>query len=572
MPEGRLHRTIVRVDCTLTLALLVSVSAAAQQEAFCPSTEYQSLPEQWTAVAPVRPIFPQSGAWLDYGTVDFAWAPALPATVELSRSRFFFGVAYQIKGIGAASGPVALADGVWFWRIRPEGFAQPSVAWSLQVAPSPSMTHGGVGLAVGTDFDGDGLVDTIAPRDILMLSLRVPIETSNERHATLWSAHHSGCPVLEWFATAPDPKCGIITKSWAAGDVNGDGHGDVVSIDLEKNLYLFLGKDTLDVPRNLTPSRLLRSGALAIYRDSRRYDAGASYKLAGRGPGTPRTVAHGDFNGDGYADIVDGWYVTYGAADDQPTRTLPLNWQSAVAFTSGCDINGDRFVDVATLSEEGRLSIYLGGAAGLSTSPYLAMPWASATSVASSVESTTNPLQLVDLDSDGYCDVVSMFPSTSRLEFAEILVLSGRTVRNGKPKVDRYNWHRAATKGSVSWVAVPKAYRDKSPMFLVYDTAPFSIAFRHGILEPGQGLRQDSFYPRIFGGNDEVAHHYELYISGDINGDGRLDIANNEIMYAFYGGPLKTGVADGNGNFETIGSLQWGGPEQGFFVFFHDAK
>lgn len=563
------------LSATVTLGLIAAPNAAAQEAAgdgmICPTTRYQLLGEHSIGSSAIRPKWPQSGSWLDRSKVVFAWEPAIDATVELSRSRFFFTVDQRQKGVGTAETHNTLNGGIWFWRVRLAGAQQTSATWSFRVAPHATPDRGGTGLSVGIDFDGDGMDDTVCARDLFFGSRYVEPETREGMRTALWSRRHEGCPVRDWGATPPDPECGTITESWPAGDFNGDGHADVVSIDFDKNLYVYLGRDALSVPRNMTPSYLLRDGRLATYRDHPvpANEAQISWQVrAGRGPGTPSTIVQGDMNGDGYADISDGWYVLYGAADAEQVRIVSLDWKAPVAFASGCDVNGDRFIDVAVLSRDGTLRIYFGSEIGLETTATVTIPWVKAAALASVEMATTNPIQLADVDNDGQCDVVSMFPLLDRPALAELLTLPGRSLRSQAPKVIRHYWHRTSAKGSLSWVVVPRGNADKFPAVVVYDTAPLSVAFRTGVLEGRRGLLQDTQRPRVFEPLlDDVAHHYELYIRGDVNGDGRLDIADNEIMHSFYGGVLSTRVGGPEGSFEHVdGAVTWGGPEQGFFV------
>jgi hypothetical protein len=152
-----------------------------------------------------------------------------------------------------------------------------------------------------------------------------------------------------------------LTTVASAGDVNGDGFGDlIVAADGLAGVYIYFGSAT---GLAATPAGTLPGGAPSGHTWSRFSVAGA-----------------GDVNGDGYADvfvgacenILCGGNVYLGSAGGVvPTPATPL---SGFGMSAG-DVNGDGYGDVvANTTIDGTdgvysVSVYLGSAAGLATVP-----------------------------------------------------------------------------------------------------------------------------------------------------------------------------------------------------------
>lgn len=191
-----------------------------------------------------------------------------------------------------------------------------------------------------------------------------------------------------------------------AGDVNGDGYGDVMCVDNrvnESTVYILHG----------SANGLITPPALAINSEEWASYFGSSVASAG------------DVNGDGYGDVIIGAsgydnyrgaaYVYYGSPGGivPGTRTfLPANNRLSTFGTtvsSAGDLNGDGFSDVVIGApdhskdkvSEGAVFIYLGTASGISTTPIL--------SYKTNLESAR--LGIVsgpgDINGDGFSDVVA---------------------------------------------------------------------------------------------------------------------------------------------------------------------
>ena len=158
-------------------------------------------------------------------------------------------------------------------------------------------------------------------------------------------------------------------RTWtarSAGDVNGDGYGDVVLGAYGDGVFLYQGNAS---GLGTTP------GAL-IQQPVGMYNFGA-------------TLGCGDFNGDGLSDVIVGAYSTNnydGAAylymgTASGLSNAPVTFAGApgaqAAFGSSfsvADVNADGFADVVISayrynSFEGRAFLYMGGPSGLSSAP-----------------------------------------------------------------------------------------------------------------------------------------------------------------------------------------------------------
>jgi hypothetical protein len=210
----------------------------------------------------------------------------------------------------------------------------------------------------------------------------------------------------------PDAFFGYSVAS--AGDVNGDGYGDIIAgaylydnpeVD-EGAAFIFLGSPT---GISLTPSTILQSDQATAF---------FGYSVSGAG----------DVNGDGFSDVVVG---AYNYNNGQPNEgvafiflgslsginstyatILENNQPNAVygyCVTSVGDVNGDGFSDIAIgspkysngESEEGGVFVYSGSITGVNTTPMF------------SIESNQNFAELGntvgnagDVNGDGYSDVI----------------------------------------------------------------------------------------------------------------------------------------------------------------------
>jgi hypothetical protein len=140
----------------------------------------------------------------------------------------------------------------------------------------------------------------------------------------------------------------------SAGDVNGDGYGDIVVTSYgERTVYLFLGGP--DGPSKKPSATITGPGAKGNF----------GYSVA----------SAGDVNGDGYADLVVGEagsvFVYLGSATGLATApSATLTGSAAGSFGDAVagagDVNGDGYADIVVgASGSASAYLYLGGSAGL---------------------------------------------------------------------------------------------------------------------------------------------------------------------------------------------------------------
>lgn len=236
-----------------------------------------------------------------------------------------------------------------------------------------NMVYGQSVAGVG-DVNGDGLAD---------IALGGPMSEGWEQLGGM-AAIFNGIPTPtvsekpnQIVQTSPPAYVGTFTVS--AGDVNGDGFGDVLSRDgkVDENIvHVFHG----------SASGLVTPVALTISTAGPSSHFGMSMGSAG------------DVNGDGYGDVIIGAfgftsntgnegaaYVYYGAPAGvvTGTRTFLTCDKPSAAFGTNVsfagDLNGDGYSDILVgapgysngQSAEGAIFVYLGSAAGLNTSPGL---------------------------------------------------------------------------------------------------------------------------------------------------------------------------------------------------------
>ena len=267
---------------------------------------------------------------------------------------------------------------------------------------------GGVSGVRALSVESAGDVNADGYADVLVQTMQAAIGPWQEQFFLYTGGPNGivGSPVAVTYSV-PGADAGSTAESWSvasAGDVNGDGYGDVVVA---------------------TYGTANPGGALDLYLNG---PTGIATTSSGTisgflpGPGSAsfcgvHVVGAADVNGDGYADVVvtasDGATATAavilgtstglaaGAAEmlTIPSSLDPLHLGCGAAAMAG-DVNGDGYGDfVFAASTTGSAYLYLGGPQGLATSPSMALTGSTAIAFGAAVSSAG------DVNGDGHADL-----------------------------------------------------------------------------------------------------------------------------------------------------------------------
>jgi hypothetical protein len=318
------------------------------------------------------PAGPESApAWTGYGgqeDASFGWSVGPAGDVN--------GDGYADVIVGARFHDAASLGGgrAWVFPGTAAGVGGTAIAWF-----DGTGTNTNLGWSVGTagDVNGDGHADVIvgAPR-----ADRVWNDTGEAR---IWLGRPGGLDTTAaWSAGGTDQGALFGWSVAAAGDVDGDGFGDVIvgayfdEIDHENEGLASVFRGGAERP-----------GTTAVWRGTGGVSA-VSYGFA--------VDFAGDVNGDGFTELlvsdpaadlgqpgegrVDLYVGFEGGPDTSPAWTTSggragASWGRAIAGAG--DVNGDGYDDVLvgapyhqeTLASEGRAALYPGSAAGLAPLP-----------------------------------------------------------------------------------------------------------------------------------------------------------------------------------------------------------
>ncbi|HTB58463.1 MAG TPA: FG-GAP-like repeat-containing protein [Polyangia bacterium] len=263
-----------------------------------------------------------------------------------------------------------------------------------------------------------------------------------------------------------------------------------------------------------------------------------------------------DVNGDGYADIIvgaDGTSGTTGRAylylggaaglASSPSTTLTgpdgANGLFGVSVASAGDVNGDGYADViigayAVGSETGRAYLYLGSAAGLSSSPTTTLIGADGTggffgySVASAG----------DVNGDGYADVIVGADQAGSLTGRAYLYLGRATGLSSSPAATLTGPDGTGGLFGLSVASAGDVNGDGYADVMIGASDVSNNAGR-AYLYAGSAAGLPSSPTASFTGPDGGGAHFggSVASAGDINGDGYADIvigapnANRAYLY-----------------------------------------
>jgi hypothetical protein len=434
-------------------------------------------------VAPPQPVAPLSTALVTSQKPTLHWNLANGTTgaqVDICANRGCTTVVQTVSFAGSSGQlPSALSRGLYFWQLR--GMVGSTVGttagpvWEMRVGQRSAPVDTSWGTFV--DVNGDGLAD---------LAVGASATGSNAGAAYVYLS--TGAGGLSSTAAALSPSGGSFGFSLAsAGDVNGDGYGDlIVGAQGANTAYVYLGG-----PSGIATSPLVTLtgsgdfgwavasagdvngdgyGDVVVASPEFSSNAGAAYIYLGGPSGTSATPAStlsgsagaffgnaaapaGDVNGDGYGDVLLGApdvssntgaaYVYLGSAGGLGSTPItipaPASGDSfGYAAWGADDVNGDGYADVVVGANyaTGAAYVYSGSAAGTATSPATSIASPAGTSGFFGCAVSTAG----DVNGDGYSDViVGAFEAGSSNIGAAYLYLGGSGGLSGTAAVSLTN-------------------------------------------------------------------------------------------------------------------------------------
>ena len=284
---------------------------------------------------------------------------------------------------------------------------RPGPAWTAESDQTGALF--GYSVAGAGDVNGDGF------GDVIVGAYRFGNGQAGEGRASVFHGASNGLAVAgAWTAETNQAHSHMGFSVASAGDVNGDGYGDVIvgapwydngEFD-EGRAFVYHGSPAGLVPAAAWTAECNQDSALFAYS----------------------VASAGDVNGDGYSDVIVGAYQYDNGERDEGRAYLylgsPAGLSLAPAWTAESnqvdarfgysvapagDVNGDGFGDVIIGAhrydngqiDEGRAYVYLGSAAGLGASP----AW-SAEGNQGGANFGSSVAGAGDVNGDGYADVI----------------------------------------------------------------------------------------------------------------------------------------------------------------------
>ena len=381
--------------------------------------------EQCVSRAQPRAIGPLSTAYVTSTRPTFRFEPAVGADgtrIEIATTADFARIEQTIDATTAtARAATPLPPGAHFWRLR--------ALW--HGAPSPILTstwefivrrESPVDSSFGSvpDLNLDGIPDLVVgenPNTALNAFSSLVCA-----HAYFATATRTIPAAPSWTWCSPQSVVGFsqIVRMADVGDVNGDGVPDLAVAAITRNSSTALPGFYIASPS--------RTGATPT---STWFDIASGCVRPNDTIGFSIAPA-GDFNGDGYADVVVGCgmaqraYLYFGSSSGlraTPDATFDAGAAGETAVLGGVDIDGDGLGDVIVSNTAG-LYFLAGNTAGSVSS---SAPFVASTEVQDGRQNGHfNVLSVLgDIDGDGYGDIAVGSPLRWLGQLAHVFVYRG---------------------------------------------------------------------------------------------------------------------------------------------------
>ena len=297
-----------------------------------------------------------------------------------------WGVALDVNGDGYLDEVRNVSDG----STRAGVFYGTATGFEMEPAVViPTICNGGAYVSAPGDVNGDGFGD--------LLLRSSPYEWCRPNLAHVYLGGPGGISERPQHIIDDFPESQYRSfDAIGAGDLNGDGYGDIA----------------------LSSQWIGTITARVWFGSARGIEAARGLELptpeVPTPEGRPREIslragmllAAGDVNGDRLADLCVGPWVFLGGATGFGTPSFTFDGFAKAAAVA--DVNGDGFADWAVSSDlvssdPARVSVFHGGSSGFSAPP--------ATTLLGSDQYFANTVELVDLNADGFSDLIASQPS-----------------------------------------------------------------------------------------------------------------------------------------------------------------
>ncbi|MGB0133703.1 integrin alpha [Dokdonella sp.] len=500
----------------------------------------------------------QEGAVAIYFGGSSSFNNTLDALIQSNQASASFGNSVSVAGDVNADGYADVIIGAYRFD---SGLSDEGAAFVYHGGPGTSFdsfadsglgidqsdAYFGFSVAGAGDVNGDGFAD------VLVGASGYNNGESNEGVAAIFLGSSSGVfPFPHALLQADQANAEFGASVAGAGDINGDGFGDVI-----------VGAPRFDQKLNGLP--LADSGAAFVYfGSSTLFDADADAQLnfdqADARVGTSVAGA-GDLNGDGYADVVVGApnyeqsqtdegaaRIYHGSADGlNVLEVARFRGQQAFAklgqsVAGGADVNGDGFSDLllgvpaydAGQTDEGAVFVYRGGVGELDDSADALLEVDQ-----HSVSLGWSVAGAGDVNGDGFADVIvgaPYFDAGEVDEGAAFVYLGGANGLNTLVDVVRLESNQAGARFGHSVASAGDVNGDGYTDLIVgaprYDTLSVDAGAMFVFLGGSSGIEAIA-HTQIQSNQFEAYFGSSVAGAGDINGDGFADVIIGAEAYDF---------------------------------------